>query len=366
MTYSSPVSAAPAAGGLATSIITRRSTRLFPLSATYRLPWPSTTTPLWSKNWPGLRPVEHTALARGGARRILVDRRTVGRELDHSPVVGIRDVHVAVAIDRNSAGQVDLARAVAVGAKLPERSAVRRELLDAVVAPVRDIDVALAVEGNRLGHVELAGAFALGAEDLLNLAVRTVARHRIGRLVQHVDVVAGAVDRDADGRDHPARLIDAVAALPDCQLPARLDESLRTWCSPDRRRTACHPERPRPQPRRRCPRHAQACSGADLLTVGVVLDDLIRYRVDDKEVAAVIQSDLEHWGRIGGDVLPLGFEVKPVLRSGPTGAAQIVGGAGLESTGLRQRLGSHRSGKHQGQCGRGEKSGCEAKRARAQ
>jgi hypothetical protein len=64
----------------------------------------------------------------------------------------------------------------------------------------------------------------------------------------------------------------------------------------------------------------------DLLSVCVVLDDLIGNRVDDKEIAAVIQSDLEHWARIRGHVLPLGFEVKPVLRSGPTGAAQIVWG----------------------------------------
>ncbi len=78
----------------------------------------------------------------------------------------------------------------------------------------------------------------------------------------------------------------------------------------------------------------------DLLSIGVVLDNLIGNGVDNKQIATVIQSDVFHPARIRGHVLPLGFEVKAVFGSGPTGAAQIVRGTGLEPTRLGQRLGS--------------------------
>jgi hypothetical protein len=86
---------------------------------------------------------------------------------------------VAVAVDGNPTRKVDLARAVALSAKLRERCPIRRELLNAVVAPIRYVEVALAVERNSLGYIELAGTSALTAEDLLDLAIRTLACNRV-------------------------------------------------------------------------------------------------------------------------------------------------------------------------------------------
>src|SRR5579859_5528846 len=169
---------------------------------------------------PGIGAVGHAALTWARARRVLVHRRAVRGELDHPPVVRIRNVHVAVAIHGNAAGQVDLAGAVAFGAKLPEHRAIRRELLDAVVAPIRNVHIALLIEGDGLRNVELARVGALAAEDLLDFAVRTVARDRVRGLVEDVDVVAGAVYGDADRGDHPAWLAHAVAALPRGELLA--------------------------------------------------------------------------------------------------------------------------------------------------
>src|SRR6266851_7317897 len=58
--------------------------------------------------------VEDATLAGCSTGRVLVDWSAVRRKLDHAPVVRIRDIHVAVSINGNSAGQVYLARAVAV------------------------------------------------------------------------------------------------------------------------------------------------------------------------------------------------------------------------------------------------------------
>ncbi len=109
---------------------------------------------------------------------------------------------------------MDLARTVAIGAEISKHRTIRGELLDAVVAPIGDVDVAHSVQGNRLRDIELAGARPLTTKDLLDLAVRTVAGDGVSRLVQDIHVVAGAIYGDADRRDHPARLTNAIAALP--------------------------------------------------------------------------------------------------------------------------------------------------------
>src|SRR6266566_432502 len=70
--------------------------------------------------------VEDAAFTRCATRRILVDWSTVRGKLDHAPVVRIRHVHVAVAIDGYPAGEVDLASAVAISPKLRKHPAIRR------------------------------------------------------------------------------------------------------------------------------------------------------------------------------------------------------------------------------------------------
>lgn len=86
----------------------------------------------------------------------------------------------------------------------------------------------------------------------------------------------------------------------------------------------------------------------DPLAVGVVLDNLVADCVDDKAIAVVIKGYLEDWALVGGNVLPLGFEVGPVTGPRLSRTAQVVGSRGLESTRLRQRLGSNRCREDQG------------------
>jgi hypothetical protein len=80
----------------------------------------------------------------------------------------IADDEVAVAVDVETVGQDELARALALAADRGQIAAVRSELLDASVPGVEDVDVAGRVDGYVAGEVE-GDALVLGV-DVADLA----------------------------------------------------------------------------------------------------------------------------------------------------------------------------------------------------
>jgi len=129
------------------------------------------------------------------------------------------------------------------------------------------------------------------------------------------------------GRDHPAGLTTQVAALPGASS-CRSARVSGPGAGLDQRRTSSRPQQPRRHRHSVGTRLTREHVHPPTRSPSGVLDDLIGSRVDDEQLAAVIQSYLEHrTAKVA--TFCLRFEVKPVFRSGADGAAQIVRRTGL-------------------------------------
>src|SRR5207253_7714231 len=85
-------------------------------------------------------------------------QQAAGGELLDALVAGVGHEDVAVLVDRDAVGPVELAVAAARVAELRDEAAVAVEALDAVVAGVDHVDVAVAVVHGHVGRAaELAG-----------------------------------------------------------------------------------------------------------------------------------------------------------------------------------------------------------------
>src|SRR5438067_4793626 len=81
--------------------------------------------------------------------------RRPGQLLD-ALIVGIRDVEVALGVQRDAQGGLELARVCAGSTPLHGGTAVRRELLNSVVIPFGDVDVPLPVDGETSRALKLS------------------------------------------------------------------------------------------------------------------------------------------------------------------------------------------------------------------
>jgi hypothetical protein len=73
-------------------------------------------------------------------------RNAGGRELLDAVVIRIRNVHVAVAIERHGGGVAKLPGSPTEASEDPQTPTCRRNYLDLIVAPVGDIEVSLSVD----------------------------------------------------------------------------------------------------------------------------------------------------------------------------------------------------------------------------
>ena len=110
-------------------------------------------------------------LGEGGVADELGDETAVGSEDLHPVVHPVGNVNVAVGVDTESVGAVELPDTGAAGADGLLPLAIVVEDLYAVIAPVGDVDVVVLVDSDAPGYVELAGAAALRAEAADVLAV---------------------------------------------------------------------------------------------------------------------------------------------------------------------------------------------------
>ena len=107
--------------------------------------------------------IGHRHLAERGVADERVDIPSRLVELLHSVVSPVGDVYVAVGIDSEPSGSVELQLSIAGGAKGPKELAVRGEFLYSVVAPVRNIDIAQFVDAYAPRHIELPIPAAVAA-----------------------------------------------------------------------------------------------------------------------------------------------------------------------------------------------------------
>src|SRR5690606_18138789 len=122
-----------------------------------------------------------------------------------SKVPNIEDEDVAIPIDADAVGRVELAGAVPSSPELGQIVAVRVELLDAVVVQVRDVDITVGVDIDAGRVVELTVAAPERTELSQVLAVEVEYLDSMVIAVGHVDALA--VDRDID------RVIELAVAI---------------------------------------------------------------------------------------------------------------------------------------------------------
>src|SRR5439155_10088125 len=115
----------------------------------------------------------------------------------HAVVLPVRDIDVAVLVERDAPRLVELPLAAAGLAVLGHRLALRREDLEAVVAAVDDDDVAIGLADDAGRSLQFTGAAAGRAPLADEFALRVENGDGALPLVRHVHV-AGLVHRDAE------------------------------------------------------------------------------------------------------------------------------------------------------------------------
>src|SRR5438067_2040631 len=103
----------------------------------------------------------------------------------------VRDVQVALPIERQVPGILELAARRAGRSPFGQRLPGRRQLLDAVVAGVRNVDVTGSVYGDAPGMIELPGTVAAAAPLCHQLAARRELLDAVAARIRQVNVTLG-------------------------------------------------------------------------------------------------------------------------------------------------------------------------------
>src|SRR6266566_1425788 len=133
-------------------------------------------------------------------------RLALRRQFLDAVVVPVGDKDVAVLVEGDAPGLVELARALAGSAAFGEELAVRAEDLQAVIAAVGDDQIAALLD-RETGRTQQFPVAAAGRSPFLEeLPAGVEYRDRIGPLIRAVDPVPLLVDRDAERPDRLAVL----------------------------------------------------------------------------------------------------------------------------------------------------------------
>src|SRR5258707_10391251 len=113
-------------------------------------------------------------------------------------VLPVGDVDVAVLIEGNAQGLVELARTLAGAAAFTDEFALEGEDLQAIVTAVDDDDVAVLFDGNASGAQQFTVAAAGCTPFLDEFPAAVEHRDRIGPFIRAVNPVSLVVDGDAE------------------------------------------------------------------------------------------------------------------------------------------------------------------------